>query len=195
MTREEVYEHLANVYLGKKKNNKKNYNLIKILLIVNLMAIILIPSIYFIKINRTIAAQKQKKQEESVSLALNYYPLRLVYNFQDDSPQVKNFSLYLPKVNVKKYNSLVFSVRGYRSSLPRIIKISLENKKREKSVYYFEGITTKWQKVTIPLSEFKKITDWSNITKLSFIVEAWNNDQDKCSVLIDDVHFYSKGDS
>ncbi|MBM3251781.1 MAG: hypothetical protein FJZ11_03260 [Candidatus Omnitrophica bacterium] len=193
MTREEIYEHLAKVYLGKKKNKKKNYNLTKIILFINLILLILLPAIFFIKTNKAVIAIKQEKQEESVSLALNYYPLRLVYNFKENSPQVRNFSLYLPSINLENSDSLKFSIRGYRNGFPRIIKIALENRKKEKSVYYLDDINTKWQNITIDLSEFKEISDWTNITKLSFIIEAWNTDNNKCSVLIDDVRFYSKG--
>jgi hypothetical protein len=196
MTREEIYEHLARVYLGKRKNNKKNNNLAKIFLLVNLLAVLLLPSFYIIKNSKNQLKIRQSPQKQSFALALNYYPLRLVYNFQDNSPQIENLSLYFPDLNVENYESLVFSIRGAKNSSPRILKIYLENKKREKSTYYFDGITTKWQKIIIPLSEFNQITDWSNISRLSFIIEAWNTDDEKGSVIIDDVCFYSnsKGD-
>lgn len=190
MTREEIYEHLAQVYLGKKTKKKKKYNFIKVILFANLIAITLLPSFYLFN-SKT--SQNIKKQEQSFSLALNYYPLRFVYNFKNGAPQVENFSLHLPAVNVTNYDSLVFYLRGKSHLAPRILKISLENKKKEKSVYYFDKVEAKWQKITIPLKEFKDITDWTNITKLSFIIEAWNTDETKGSVLIDDVHFYAKG--
>lgn len=195
MTREEIYEHLANVYLGKRENHKKNHKLIKILLLVNLIAVMLLPSFYLIKNKEIILANGQKGQEQSFALALNYYPLRLVYNFKENSPQVENFSLYFPELNVESYQALVFSIRGIKNSSPRKLKICLENKKKEQSAYYLDDIRTRWQKKTIPLSIFKQITDWSNITKLSFIIEAWNTDEEKGSILIDDVSFYAKGGS
>lgn len=190
MTREEIYEHLAKVYLGKKKTNKKNNKLIKILLFVNLIAVVLLPSFYVIKNNDTNSLIN--KQEQSFTLALNYYPLRLIYNFQEDSPQVENLSLFFPNLNIEQYDSLVFSIRG-PGTAPRILKISLENQKKEISTYYLDGIDYRWKKITIPLSEFNKITDWSNLTKLSFIIEAWNTDEPRGSVLIDEICFYSKG--
>lgn len=192
MTREEIYEHLAQVYLGKKTKKKKKYNLIKVILFVNLVAITLLPSFYFVNSKNT---KNIQKQEQSFELALNYYPLRLVYDFKGNTLQVENFSLHLPNLNVENYNSLIFYLRGKRDLSPRILKISLENKKKEKSVFYLSGIEAKWQKISIPLSEFKEISDWTNITKLSFIIEAWNTDEEKGSVLIDDVHFYAKGGS
>ncbi|MDD2653508.1 MAG: hypothetical protein PHI86_00135 [Candidatus Omnitrophica bacterium] len=190
MTREEIYEHLAQVYLGKKTKKKKKYNFIKVILFANLIAITLLPSFYLFN-SKT--SQNIKKQEQSFSLSLNYYPLRFVYNFKNGAPQVENFSLHLPTVNVTNYDSLVFYLRGKNHLAPRILKIALENKKKEKSVYYFDKVEAKWQKITIPLKEFKDITDWTNITKVSFIIEAWNTDETKGSVLIDDVHFYAKG--
>jgi len=190
MTREEIYEHLAQVYLGKKTKKKKKYNFMKVILFANLIAITLLPSFYFISAKNTKDIQKQ---EQSLTLALNYYPLRVVYNFKDNAPQVENFSLHLQNVNVENYDSLVFYVRGRSRLSPRILKVSLENKKKEKSVYYLDTLEAKWQKITIPLKEFKEISDWTNINKLSFIIEAWNTDETKGSVLIDDVHFYAKG--
>ena len=42
----------------------------------------------------------------------------------------------------------------------------------------------------IPLDDFKEITDWSAIEKVSFVFEAWNLEKPKGMVIIDDISFY-----
>jgi len=193
MTKEEIYEHLAKVYLGKKKTKKKRKSLvIKVLLFVNLFLLALALFFAIAKWNFS-ADNKIQIKENLLSLTLGNYPLRLTYNFDESRPQVQNFSMCLPNLELRKFDFLVFSIRGLEDKIPRLLKIGLENKKKERSELYFSDIGPKWKKVTIPLSEFKEITDWSEITQISFIFEAWNLDNHKGKVLIDNVSFMRKG--
>ena len=193
MTKEEIYEHLAKVYIGKKQKKKKGDSLlIKTLFFVSLL--FFISALFFVITgsNFLIKRRSVENKQNLLSLSLGNYPLRLSYNFDKDNPQRQNFSMYLPNLDLRQFDSLVFSIRGLEDRVPRLLKIGLENKRREKSRFYFDDITYKWKKVIIPLDKFKEITDWSQITKISFIFEAWNLDTLEGKVLIDGVSFSSK---
>jgi len=193
MTKEEIYEHLAKVYLGKKKKKKKrNSLLIKTLFFASLL--FFISALFFVITgsNFLIKRRSVENKQNLLSLSLGNYPLRLSYKFDKQTPQRQNFSMYLPNLDLREFDSLVFSIRGLNNKIPRILKIGLENRKKEKSKSYYNDITSRWKKVVIPLNDFKEITDWSQITKLSFIFEAWNLDGPEGKVLIDDVSFSSK---
>ena len=192
MTKEEIYEHLAKVYLGKKRKKKKKKSpLMKALFFGNALLLILLLSFALTKSLPT-TKRKIRVKENLLSLALGNYPLRLSYRFDKDTPQVQNFSMHLPNIDLVDYDFLIFSIRGFEDSIPNILKIGLENKKKERAYIHFKEITQEWKKVEIPLKEFKEITDWSDVIKLSFVFEAWNLNKQKYKVLIDDVSFSSR---
>jgi hypothetical protein len=189
MTKDEIYEHLAKVYLGKKKKKKKQKNLkFYTLLFINVVTLPVIIGLIVGAVNYHSLAGKAKPNS-SLQLALNYYPLRINYDFRQDRPQVMDFALNLPESDISKYSHLEFSLKGGKKSYPAKLKITLENRRREKSSYYLSDITTSWQKVSIPLSEFKEITDLSNLTKISFVLEAWNLNNKTGSILVEDIGF------
>jgi hypothetical protein len=192
MTKEEIYEHLANVYLGKKKSIPKKEKRLTISVLIGLNAILIL-GLFGFTVGKWDLFNKPDvtPQQSLLSLTLGNYPLRLTYNFGEDKPQIQNFSMHLPNIDLRKFDSLIFSIRSFKGKTPKLLKISLENKKRESSRVYFSDISERWQKVTIPLDRFKDITDWSAITKISFIFEAWNLDSKNGKVLIDNVTFAS----
>lgn len=188
MTKEEIYEHLAKVYLGKKKKKKKQSPLLKVLIVANGLVLIII-CVFVISKFHVAGKAGSADKGNLLTLRLGNYPLRLTYNFDEKHPQVENFSMYLPNLDLRGFDALVFSIRGFDGKIPRMLKIALENKKKEKGEIYFADITARWKKVTIPLSEFKGVSDWSNMTRVAFIFEAWNLKDKEGKVLIDDVAF------
>lgn len=188
MTKDEIYEHLARVYLGKKKKKKKAPGFkFYILLFLNIFAVIGIATLFLYGLKGTLP--KGMLARNDIYFSLNQYPLRLQFNFQAPYPQIENFSLPLPEIDARPYRLLEFSIRATRMAAPAILRITLENKKKEMSSYFLKSVSTKWQKITIPLAEFKEITDRSNITKVHFVFEAWNIGTKKGAVLIDDICF------
>lgn len=190
MTKDEIYEHLAKVYLGKRegleeKKKKPVFDLnfsIHILITVVVLASVFYGLTAFLS-RKSIYAQK------SVIFALSNNPIRIKYDLSYPYPQVSNFSIPIPKVNIAKYNDLTFSIRGTEEGYPGVVKLILKNKKNETSYYFVKGVELKWQKVSIPLSEFDRITDWTNLTEVSFALEAWNTEKKRGIVLIDDLCF------
>ena len=74
---------------------------------------------------------------------------------------------------------------------PGVVKIVLKNQKNEVSSYLIKGVQLEWQDYSIPLEAFDQITDWTNLTDISFIIESWNAEKKKGVVLIDNLCFSS----
>lgn len=188
MTKDEIYEHLAKVYLGKKKKRKKGNNLrFYTLLFINVVTLPIIIALIVGAVNSS-PSRGKIKSKNSLGLALNQYPLRINYDFRQRNPQIQDFSINLPEVNAKTFSHLEISLRG-ADNPPRLVKIVLENKKKEKAAYYLSGISSNWQKIQIPLNNFEELSDLSVLTKISFVLEAWNVDNQKGGLLVDSIGF------
>jgi hypothetical protein len=191
MTRDEIYDHLAQVYLGKrKKKDVKKQRQFNAWLFIN----ILITGTIFFSVFYGLTAfftQKPLPIENSVMYSVNRGLLSIAYNFEDSFSPEKRLSLDLNDIDVSKYDHLLFSVRGKEEGTPGIIKVVFENAKNEAASYYVQGVDLDWREQRIPLSKFKQITDWSNITRVSFVLEVWNVRDPKGIVLIEDVNFSS----
>lgn len=189
MTRDEIYDHLAKVYLGKRQNiaeQKKKKKLNQSWLVINIVVttVILISTVY----GFTAFLTHQVDLKNKVFYSLNNNPIRIVYNLDDPFPATKDFSITVPHKDVSKYSRLNFAIRGMNEAYPGIVKMVVGNQLNEKGVYFIRNVGESWQKVSIPLEKLN-LADWSSVTEIAFILEAWNVDFKKGTVLIDDINF------
>ena len=191
MTKKEIYEHLANVYLGKsvsaQRRNKRRLNR-KILWNILILFVISVGAFYGLT---AFLIPRNNDTQNSIIFALNNNPIRVKYNLAAPYPHIKNFSLAIPSVDASKYSVLNFSIRGEEYGYPGIVKVVVKNRKNETAVYFAKDIFSKWKRFSIPLSEFEAITDWTNLKEISFVLEEWNIEKKKGMILIDDVSFSS----
>jgi len=193
MTRDEIYDHLAQVYLGKRdkieerKGPRHPFNAWLVINIV-LTAIILASAFYGLTAFLT---HRSALARNSVIFALTNGSIRILYNLNEPFPPVKTFTLSIPKVNASKYKSLSFDIRGLEDGYPGVVKVVVRNQKNETSSFFVKNVRLKWQEMSIPFEEFEKITDWTNVTEVSFVLEAWNSEKKKGIILIDHVCFSS----
>lgn len=192
MTRDEIYEHLAQVYLGKKTKQaeivkKKQVNA---WLVINIMITVIIFASAFYGLTAFLTTRDETFHNKIV-YALNHGPIRLKYNLDYPYPPVKTFSLSVNRVNAAKYKNLQFSIRGLEEGYPGIVRIEVKNARHEVSSMFIEDVNLDWQNLSIPLEKFTEISDWSSIAEVSFILESWNIEKKKGIVLIDDVCFSS----
>ena len=193
MTREDIYDHLAQVYLGKRKeaDHKKKKQLSAWLVInIVIMAIIFASAFYGLTAFLT---QKRSNLKSNIVFALHNGPVRLEYDFKNSFAPVKSFALSISPVDATRYNKIQFSIRGKEEGTPGIVKVIFKNQRNESSSYYIQGVGLSWQDFSIPLSHFQEITDWANVTELSFVLESWNVNDKKGVVLIDDICFAGPG--
>lgn len=191
MTKDDIYDHLAKVYIGKKKEvESQKKKKINAWLVINLVitGVIFASSFYGLTAFLT---QERSLFESKIILSLHNGPVRIEYNFIRDLNPTQSFTLPVETVDVSGYKNINFTVRGKDGGLPGIVKIVLKTARNEQSTYYIRGVGNEWKPVSIPVEEFKEISDWSTLSSVSFVVESWNVDTQKGIVLIDDIHFSS----
>jgi hypothetical protein len=126
--------------------------------------------------------------KSQVFYALNNNPIRIAYDLNDPYPSTKVFSITIPNKDVSKYKALNVSLRGMDGAYPGIVKIIVGNQKNEQAIYYIQNVGVNWQKASIPFEKLN-LTDWTTITDVSFVLEAWNVDFRRGTLLIDGVSF------
>lgn len=191
MTRDDIYDHLAQVYLGKRKkvDEKKKWQL-NAWLVINVVITLIIFSSAVYGLTAFLN-QKRPYLESSIIYSLHNGLAQINYNFNEDYAPVKSLSLVVPELDVGKYKYLKFSIRGKEEGIPGIVKVVIENTKHESSTFYVKNINLSWKDISIPLQEFNQISDWTTIKNVTFVLESWNVDKVKGIVLIDNIRFSS----
>ena len=196
MNRNEIYDHLAQVYLGKKKKavktEKAQKKYFSAWLIINILITVLVFASTFYGLT---AFWQHQDLTSNIVYSLHKGSIRISYNFKNSSLPEKTFAMDLPQVNASKYGSLNFSVRAKEEGNPGILKIILSNRLNEQSYYYVQNVDYKWKEISIPFAEFKNISDWTNVKDLAVVLESWNVDNPKGMILIDDLRFAGGGNS
>ncbi len=191
MTRDEIYDHLAQVYIGKKKKaDAQRRRQLNAWLVINILITVLIFASAFYGLTAFLK-HKRAELKSNVIFLLQKGPVKLSYNFQESFPPVESFSLKVPPIDAGKYKSIKFSIRAKEEGNPGIVKIVLKNKRNETAFYYVRDIKMSWKEYVIPLEKFKQITDFSSLTELSFVLESWNVQKNKGIIMIEDISFSS----
>ena len=188
MNRDEIYDHLAKVYLGKRESvePKKPEPPKGAWLIINVVitAFILTSVVYGLTAFLT---QRKDAFKSRVMYALNNSPIRLTYAVGGNYPQVKDLTITVPEMDVTKYHRLNLSLRTLNGN-PGMLKVVLRNAREEQASYYLQGLQNRWQDYSISFDEMN-LTDWKSLKDISFVVEAWNTKELAGSVLIDNISF------
>lgn len=189
MNRNEIYDHLANVYLGKRseadRQRRRKFNA---WLVINVLITAVIFTSVFYGLTAFLA-QRSSSLRSRIIFSLHNGPLLLEYNFKDSFSPTKAFAISVPTIEIAKYRALQFAIRAREEGTPGIVKVVIKNQKNETASYYVKNVGLAWQEFNIPLEEFKDITDWTDLTDISFVVESWNADHEKGVVLIDNLCF------
>ncbi|MBF0619923.1 MAG: hypothetical protein HQL19_07135 [Candidatus Omnitrophica bacterium] len=190
MTRDEIYDHLAKVYLGKRAQavevkpvKPKSHAWLVINVVIT--AFILASVFYGLTAFLT---QKSDVLKSRVTYALNNSPIRLSYAVGGKYPQVKDLTISIPTMDASKFSRLNLSVKGIAGGNPGMVKVILTNAKEEKASYYLQGIKSRWQDYSISFDDLD-LTDRESLKDISFVVEAWNADQATGAVYIDNISF------
>lgn len=191
MTRDEIYDHLAQVYLGKKKTTKPvpKSRQFDAWLVINILITVFIFATSFYGFTAFLT-RRADALKNRVIYALNKGPIRVRYNLNYPHPQVKTFSIFVSDVDAEKYGHLEFSARGLEGR-PGTLRIELRNSMNEVSSVFVDDIDYDWTKSRISLNDFEQITDWSSVEEILFVLESWNVRSQKGLLLIDDVCFSS----
>ena len=190
MTREDIYDHLAQVYLGKRKEaDVKKKRQFSAWLIINILITVLIFASAFYGLTAFLARKGINKLEDNIIFSLSQGPMKISYDFVTAFHPDETFSLSIPQMDANRYSDFQFMVRSQDGESPGVVKIVFKNKRNEVSSFYVQGVNDHWKRVKIPLSRFDRITDWSSLSDISFVLESWNVHQKQGSILIDEICF------
>jgi hypothetical protein len=114
--------------------------------------------------------------------------VKIRYDVDSDNKAACGFFTLLRGVDLRRFDRLIFYIKGDKEEgfTTRLqVEISTPT---EVDRYLITGITEKWQKKVVPLSDFK-ISDWSNITKFAIVIEDNIVNQKVGAIYIDDIYF------
>lgn len=189
MTKDEIYEHLAQVYLDKNSGEKKDVKKpLKLTREVRVVLTLLIVGFAFYTLTAFLA-RRNDDLKANIIFALTNAPIRVKYDLNEPFPQIKDFSISIPSVDIGRYKSLNFSIRGLEEGYPDVVKIVVKNKKNEVAFKYIYDVDLKWKRHTITFDELTAISDFSSLSEVNFVLEAWNVKKKKGIILIDDLCF------
>ena len=184
MDKKEIYEHLAKIYLdasSKRKKKSKKYSKFKRIFF------ILSAFIFGLAVFSFFTLNKNKALNSEIALVLQPDVVRINFNFDPAKKEI--YSVDLNKLNLSRFKALGFYVKKANYNDTISLRIEFTSAFREKSEIYLRNIEQRWQEYKISLSDFKNISDWSELLNLSFAVEEWNVKERKGVVYIDNIRF------
>lgn len=184
MDKKDIYEHLARIYLdasskSKRKKNKQQSRIFRNLFFASVAVILGLTVLLF--------THPIRNKSITYEIALVIRPDVAKINYHFDPARKENYSINLNKLNLTRFKELRFSARRTDFKDNISLRVEFANTFKEKSEAYIKNIPHKWQDYKIPLSDFKNISDWSEMLELAFIVEEWNVRQKRGVVYIDNV--------
>lgn len=183
MDKKDIYEHLAKIYLDaslKRKKKKKESKLFRNLFIGSIIIIFALGSY-------SIYNMLHKDRDLNYHVALVLVPDVVKINFNFNPAKKEIYSLDLNNLDLNKFKTLAFSAKNKNRNERVSLRVEITNNFQEKSEIYIRDISHNWQDYKLPLSDFKRISDWSEIPNISFIVEEWNTKKEDGVVYIDNV--------
>lgn len=196
MNREDIYDHLAQVYIGKRKNQqiedkkKTRKREFGAWLLINIIITIMIFSSAVYGLTAFLT-RRGSSLRSNVIFDLYQGPVKIEYNFREAVAPTKSFSLTLPPLDAGQYSKIHFRMRAREEGSPGIVKVIFRNQLNEEAVYYLNDVSRDWRDFSVDLNEFKRITDWTQLKDLSFTLESWNVEDKKGVILIEDIYFSS----
>lgn len=185
MDKTDIYEHLANIYLDsskKRKTKSQESHRFRNLFIVSIFVIAILTF-------SIITSNKPPKQSLNNEIAFIVQPNAVKINYNFNSIKKEIYSVELGNLNLVRFKALGFSVRKTDPNDVVYLRVELSNAFRETSEVYIKDIRYHWKNFQIALPDFKQVSEWSNMAKLSFVVEEWNTKNKHGVIYIDDVKF------
>lgn len=117
------------------------------------------------------------------------YSIKLKYDVDSPNPAYNGFWMKLGGIDLKKFNNLIFYVKGdQQDDFTKNIKIELKSP-AGKGEYIVTGIDEIWQKMVIPLAGLKGLADLSNVQELVIVFDDINATKKSGTIYIDEIYF------
>ena len=116
--------------------------------------------------------------------------LKIDYDVESESAAYNGIRMDLNHFDASEFKTFNFYIKGdAKAGFPPTLKIELIGENGKPSPHMFTGITTEWQKITIPLSEFVLIKDWTKLQKFVVVFADIESNPKEGTVYLDDVYF------
>lgn len=134
-----------------------------------------------------------KKKDKSLNKKGNYYFIK--YDVDSSKPSFCGLWTKLNDVNISDFKALSLKIKGDKNlGFNEEFKIELKDKST-KIETVVEGITSKWQKIVIPFTEFEgdfENLDFKNISEFTIVLEDNRFSKKVGAYYIDDISFIPK---
>lgn len=188
MKKSDIYEHLANIYLDtplkRKRKIESNNDNFRVSLYISISVIVILSLLLFINVK----SRYNNPVNSETTLVL--MPEAAKINFQFNPGRKEVFAINLNKSNLSKYKRLGLSLKKARAKDVFSLRVEFTNAFKEKSEVYLKDITADWKEYKIALTDFKAITDWTEVSSLAFILEEWNAQEKKGVFYLDNVALF-----
>ena len=116
------------------------------------------------------------------------FAMKLDYDVDSSNPAYNGFWMLLPNLNGSNYDNLSFWIKGDSDDgYTTVFKTELKNAARQTGRYYVTNVTDQWQEVVVPLSDFKGLTDLTNLTEFVIVFEDRVASNKDGVIYIDDI--------
>lgn len=120
------------------------------------------------------------------------FAMKLDYSVDSKNPAYNGFWMSLNGIDASKYKNLTFWVKGdAKIGYTTVFKVELKNAAKQVGRYYVTNVTDQWQEVIIPLTEFKGLSDLSNMSEFVIVFEDRIASNKKGVIYVDDIKFTS----
>jgi hypothetical protein len=120
----------------------------------------------------------------------NGYSLRIEYDVDSPNSAYNGFWMKLENLDISNYKQLTFYVKGDKEAgFTNRFNIELKNTKGEVGKFMVSGVTGEWQKITIPLKDFRQLSDYSKMTEFVIVFDDIRATKKVGAIYIDNVVF------
>lgn len=182
MKKREIYDHLADIYLStpkKKKTKAAKFSQFKQAFLIS----VVVGVTFFI----AVSIVRIPRGSSQIALVVQAEPVKINYNLGVIKKEI--YSLDLSNLDLAKFKTVGFSLRKTNPRDNIHLRVELRSSFNEISEIYIDNITNRWQEFKLAFNEFPGISDWSRLTRISFVMEEWNTREKKGIVYLDDVKF------
>jgi len=194
MKKDEVYDYLAQVYLdkkGKKDKHKKRRLVWRYLFFLIPGGLILFLAVFFFS---NYSVKLFNPVNYSLFLASGDEFIKINYNFTNSSLKKEGYTLTLSGLDAAPYQILCFHARRLKKHGLANLRIEIENKSKEIGYVYLSIIPHLWTEYYVKLNDFKGISYWNDISRISFFIEEWNTKNKDDVIYIDNLRFAKQSD-
>lgn len=190
MDKKDIYEHLAKIYLdasAKKVKKRNDYRGVKTFILAALVSICAVTAFFLLYSQNKNKAVKSRPAISS-ELALVLQPGIVKINFNFEPIKKESYILNLHGLDLNRFKKIKFYVRKANFEDDISLNVEFTNAFNEASKIYLVDLSAyKWQEYRINLADFKNISDWTQMSLLSFNVQGSSSKAKKSIVYIDNI--------